>query len=200
MGPRHPGLQRPRVRRALCAAAIATLWLPLSTADAAPKPKSARRAAAAASPKEQGFSLEGGIGFTAGPGSFLMGLAAPYAIDQSLSLGPRLELGFADGVVIVAPSLNARYGFDMSGFDDDLLRRLRPYLQAGAGIAYIQHKHGKGEDDGVGGLIDLGFGIEYPLSQKVSIGSGMLFHVVPGSPAGETFYFSWQMVSARLRF
>jgi len=186
--------------RALGALMVAALWLPLASAHAAPKPKSASGRAAAAVPREQGFSLEGGIGFTAGPGGFLIGLTAPYAIDQNFSLGPRLELGVADGTVVVAPSLNARYGFDMTGFDDDFLRRLRPYLQGGVGMAYIQHEHGQKDDDGVGGLIDLGFGLEYPVSSRVSIGSGMLFHIVPGSPAGETFYFSWQMVSARLRF
>lgn len=184
---------RRRVTHTVCSLLIAGLLSPLGAQAAAAKKRSP-------APVEQGFSLEPGIGFTAGPNTFLMALTAPYAFDRHFSLGPRLEIGVADNRVLVAPSANARYAFDLTGIDDDLLRRLRPYLQGGFGIAYVKKDRPGGDDDGVGGLIDLGFGMEYPLNTQVSLGSGMLFHIVPGSPAGETFYFSWEMLSARFRF
>jgi hypothetical protein len=161
-------------------------------------------AAAAAPPSGSSVSLEGGIGFTSDPETFLLGFELPFQVAPGVEVGPLLQLGFADNHTIVAPTLNARYVFDLPAWgvweQRPTLRRIHPMVFGGLGFAYIDQDGSSGDRDGTGFLFDLGFGAEYELTPVVSVGSRMTFNVLPDSVAGENFFFSWQVGTVRFRF
>ena len=161
-------------------------------------------AAAGAPPEESSVSFEGGIGFTSDPDTFLLGFELPVQVAHEVEIGPLLQLGVADNHTIVAPTLNARYVFDLPSWgvweQRPTLRRFHPMVFGGLGFAYIDQDTSSENRDGTGFLLDLGFGVEYELAGRVSVGSRMTFNVLPGSVAGENFFFSWQVGTVRFRF
>ncbi len=150
-------------------------------------------------PEESGrWSFRTSIGFTASPGGFLMTAAFPYAATRHISIVPLLQLSVADDLVILAPTANFQYAFDIPTSNEHL-RKLRPFLQAGLGFAFI-HKNRRRNDDEVGFLMNPGFGVEYAVSENVAVGSNMLFNILPVSTSGENFFFSCQVASVRFLF
>jgi hypothetical protein len=107
-----------------------------------------------------------------------------------------MQLGFADHWTIVAPSADLRYVFSFDGRSEREIHRLRPYLQGGIGLAYVDHRR----RDGVGFLMNGGFGVEYPLNESAALVSSMRFNGVPDGAGGEHFFYSWQLLGAQLRF
>jgi opacity protein-like surface antigen len=157
--------------------------------------------AAPAAAQEPGpFSLRGGLGFTAGPETFLLTLEAPITIGAGFGAGPLLQLGLSDDDTIVAPTANVTYAFDLSGASNRDVRKLAPFVQTGIGFAYIEKDHRRGDDDDIGFLFNVGGGIEYSLTDRIAVGSNMLFNVLPDSVVGENFFFSWQVGTIRVRF
>ncbi len=149
---------------------------------------------------ESPWSFRASIGFTAGPGSFLLSAELPYAVNDHVFVGPLLQLGLSSDDKIVAPSANVQYVFDTSGVQNEFLNKLEPFLQGGVGFAYI-HKDRRGRDrDDVGFMFNFGGGVEYPLNETVSLGTNMLFNILPVDTAGENFFFSWQFATLRFRF
>ena len=72
-----------------------------------------------------GWSLRTGIGFTAGPDTFLMNFEVPYAFDRWVSVGPMMQVGVTSDDTIVAPTLNVALSIpDMPGTAFD---RVVPY-------------------------------------------------------------------------
>ena len=53
---------------------------------------------------------------------------------------------------------------------------------------------------GVVFLINFGFGLEYQLTQSLFLGSQMMFNFLPKDTLGENFFYSWQIVGARVAF
>ena len=123
-----------------------------------------------------------------------------WHFTRNLSVGPLVEIGVADDVTLVAPTINARYFLDFSDASEAGLRRLRPYFQGGLGLTYLERGNGVARRDGVGFLLNMGVGVEYPLTKVLSLGSGLLFNIVPGSVVGEKFYYSMQVIGVRARF
>ena len=152
--------------------------------------------AVSAADADMGWSVEGGLGFTAGPDSFLMQFEAPYHFNSQISVGPQLQIGVSDSTTLVAVSVNTRLTFDTSGSSNAGLRKIEPFVNCGLGLAFIDRK----SVDEVGFLIDLGFGIAYYISEKVGIQSSMQFNIIPGEAAGEKFYYTWQIAGIRYRF
>ncbi len=145
----------------------------------------------------QRLSLKGGIGFTVEPDSFLLGFEFDQPLQTQVSLVGRLELGVDDDIVLVSPSLSARYWFDLSRTNLGGLRPLRPFVNAGLGFSYLAWDH---RDDTVGFLIPLGFGAEWPLTPAVAVGSDMRFNIIPAGAGRESFYFAWEVLGVRYRF
>ena len=56
------------------------------------------------------------------------------------------------------------------------------------------------DDDDIGLLMSVGFGADYRITDSISLGSRMLFNVLPDDVLGENFYFSWQVAAIRFRF
>lgn len=147
------------------------------------------------------FSIRGGFGFTADPSTFLLAGAVDYFVNEQFAIGPLLQAGISDNRSIVAPTLNLQYFIDLTGVSKDgALRKLRPLLQGGVGFAYIHKDIGSQNTDELGFLLNLGFGLEYDVTQKLALGSNMLFNILPHEVAGENFFFSWQVLGFRLRF
>lgn len=148
----------------------------------------------------RGFSLSGGIGFAAGPTGFLIQLEAPYAFNDTFSLGPQFQLGVGDGKLVVAPALSGRVGTNLSFINQKQIARTRIFAQLGIGMAYVSIDQKGGRRDGIAFLLNPGFGAEYPLTDHLSFTSSMLFNALPGEAAGEGFFFSWQMLGLRYSF
>ena len=48
--------------------------------------------------------------------------------------------------------------------------------------------------------LNFGFGADYRLTESLSVGSKMLFNVMPTNVFGESFYFSWEVAGLRYHF
>ncbi len=145
------------------------------------------------------LSVRGGLGFTLDPDTFLLSFAGDYALSEQFSLGPLLQLGLSGDDTIVAPTLNAQYSFDLHGMGPEL-SRLNPFVQGGLGFAFIHEDLRFGEDDDLGFLFNLGFGVEYDLTDRFALGNNLLFNIMPDEVNQENFFFSWQFATIRFRF
>jgi hypothetical protein len=142
------------------------------------------------------WAVEGGIGFTASPTTFEMGVAGLYGINSHFSIGPVAQFGVSDNHTIIAPTVNVRYSFALPGAKSEVARRFEPFLEGGVGFAWID----KPAVDEIGFLMDFGFGMEYAWNRNVSLVSRMLFNVLPAETAGENFFYTWQVLGAQYRF
>jgi opacity protein-like surface antigen len=143
------------------------------------------------------FSIGANIGAAASPnaGTFDLGFEAPIDFTRHFSLGPWLQVGMADDVTALLVSANARYSFDV--FEGAKLRKLRPYMQGGLGIAYAKPKNVDGETEF---LINMGFGAEYEVSDSVFVGSDVMLNTIPTTSTQNAFVLSWQFARIRYRF
>jgi len=141
-------------------------------------------------------AIEGGIGFTSDPNTFLMTFGLPLGLNRNVSVVPHIQLGFNDNRTIVAPTASFRYGFSLESTDLGALRKMRPFLEGGLGILYVDANH----RDGVGFLMNGGLGMTYPLNNDVSLISAMRFNGSPDGAAGEHFIYSWEVLGAQLHF
>lgn len=175
------------------------LLLAASLAAAAEDP-SARNAAARDDSPPLAWGLKGGVGFTADPTAFLMGLEGDYAFTREFRAGPLLQIAASDDKTIVAPTANLKFFVPIPDAPREV-ERFNPFLQLGLGFAYVErerrHRH---DDDEVGFLMNAGFGFDYMVTDRFGMGSQMLFNVLPDETAGERFFFSWQVVTASVRF
>lgn len=148
-------------------------------------------------PRDGTTSLRGAIGFTADPDTFLLAFEGNHYVNHNLAIGPLLQLGVADKRVLLAPTLSFRGVFDL-GLPE--LEALQPFVQGGLGLAYLNRDNRRGDDDDVGFLLNFGLGVDYYLRDDLSVGSDMLFNVLPDETLGENFFFSWRVVSLSFHF
>ena len=159
------------------------------------------RAQGGSAPPDTHWSVHAGPGFTLSPTAFHFDFGAEYAVTPGLGIGPLMQIAADDDILILAPTLNVRYGFDLSGSDDEFVSRLRPYVQGGIGLAYVEKdRRGRNPDD-VEFLLNGGAGIEYAITESLALGHGVMFNGMPADDAvGEDFFFSWQLMTFRFRF
>jgi len=144
------------------------------------------------------WSLRAGMGFTADPDDFLLNFELPYRFDQYVSVGPMIQVGLGDRRYLVAPTANLTITIpDMPG---ETLDRLRPHFFGGIGFAVIENEERGGSSRGAGFLANAGFGIDYALSERVSVGSRMIFNFLPGRTLDEKFFYSWEIIGLKLDF
>ena len=173
---------------------------PSPTADDAPAPEAAKvtnPTAFSKPPRIRTKSLRGAFGFTLDPETFLLAFEGNYFVDENFAVGPLLQLGVSGNRVILAPTVNFRGVFDLPV---EGLERLKPFVQGGMGLAYLQKDNRRGDNDDVGFLFNFGFGADYHLTNELSLGSNILFNVMPDKVLGENFFFSWQLISASFHF
>ena len=148
-------------------------------------------------PRASTFTTRAGLGFTLDPSTVHLAAGAEYFFTENLAVGPLLQFGVGDDWLIVAPTINGRWVFD---FEQTGIHRIKPYVQVGAGIAYIEKEKVTGDEDDVGVLINAGFGVDYYVTDPFAIGSSLLFNFLPGDVQDETFFFSWQILAATYHF
>ncbi len=56
------------------------------------------------------------------------------------------------------------------------------------------------DDDDLGFMFNMGLGVQYDWTDRMSFGTRMTFNVLPGEVLGDRFFFSWQMAQLRYRF
>lgn len=157
--------------------------------------------AAAQDTRAGDVSIAASLGFTADPGSFLLGFEVPFNVTDDVSVGPLLQLGLDDDWTIVAPTANVRYAFDLSGASNPDVRRLRPFVQGGLGFAYLEkERSGRSDRDDTGFLFNMGGGVEYFITDNFALGSNVMFNILPDEVVDEHFFFSWQVGTARFVF
>ena len=143
------------------------------------------------------IALDGGFGFTLSPDTFLMKFGADYFVTHHFGIGPVLQIGLDDNLFIMAPTLGVKGFADLSGNTYAFLRRVKPLVQGGVGLAYVDID---GFDDDVGFLMNFGFGVDVFVTQNLSLGNNMLFNIIPTKVFNDRFYFSWEFISFRYRF
>jgi hypothetical protein len=142
-------------------------------------------------------TVRAGIGFTADPTTFLMGLKGGFYAMPRFAIGAQLQIGVSDDDVIVAPTFNVEYLFDLPAEELD---RLKPFVEGGLGFAYIHEDRRDHRDDEAGFLINFGFGLDYYVTDTIALGTSMLFNFLPDEVHDEHFFFSWQVIGARFDF
>ncbi|MFT5441943.1 MAG: hypothetical protein ACI8W3_000985 [Myxococcota bacterium] len=146
---------------------------------------------------EKVWSVRGGLGFTEDPDSFLLNAEIERFVRDEVTVGLGMQLGVGDDGVIVSPMLFTRFVFDLTSFENEFIKRLQPFGQAGAGITHI-NKDLPGKDrDGTDFLLSVGAGFEYKLNDPLSLGTRMLVNIIPGEVLSERIYFSWEVISLR---
>lgn len=141
---------------------------------------------------------EPGVGVTFGPDTLLLALTTGRTIDGGFAVGPALQLGIDDHETFFAPTLNVRREFALTEGD---LSRVAPYIEAGAGIAYLEkERRGRGDDDEVGFVLTAGVGANVRLDGGVAVGSGVVIDLLPTELVGERLIVAWRVVQLQFRF
>lgn len=132
-----------------------------------------------------------GLGVTDSPDTVLFGGQADFYMNEDLAIGPLLQVGVDDHETILAPSLNFKHPFYLS---DDGGTELRPFVQGGVGVAYIEKERRPGDDDELGPLLNLGGGIEVHFESSTYLSSTVMVNLLPGDVVGEDVFLSWQVI------
>lgn len=157
------------------------------------------------SPRERygdrdGWGARLGLGFVADPTIFLLDLTVPYSLGSGTSLGPRVQLGLAEDDIYLAPTLDFEYSHDLSESVSGSIGLLRPLVHAGLGFGWLHEDDRRGKDDDVEFLVDIGAGVEYPLTERFALASVIDFNIFPVELLDQNLVFTWQVVQLRLKF
>jgi hypothetical protein len=150
------------------------------------------------SPPATRWSLRAGIGFTTDPDNFLMNFELPYRFDQYVSAGPMIQVGVADHRSLVATTANLT--ITVPELPGESLQRFHPMVFAGIGFAVLENKDRAGSNRSAGFLANAGFGLDYALSARTSVGSRMIFNFLPDRTLDEVFFYSWEMIGIKFSF
>ena len=101
--------------------------------------------------------------------AFALGLNGDYFLNHNFSVGPLLQVGVTSDLFLFGPSLQLKYTYDFS-------QRLKTTLQGGIGILYGELERRGPDRDDTSFLIPVGPGIEYRLTDDLSIGGTLLFN------------------------
>lgn len=144
------------------------------------------------------MGFKAGMGFSASPTTFLMTYQLDFFIVNPIAIGPLFQFGISDDDFFFAPTLNLQAMFDLPG---EGFEGLKPTLQFGLGLVYLDREYGGGrDDDDVDFLVNFGFGLEYFFNEYVAIGTNFLFNFVPGEVLDDNFFFGWQVITFRFQF
>ena len=141
------------------------------------------------------LSVAGGIGFLSsiqslgGPDQFLMQFDGLYNLTNNFAVGSVLQVGPASRSSTVAMSFEGRFYVPL-GDGEGVVGRLAPYV--GAGLGFRSYTGFNTEF-----LFPIIAGLEYDLTDNLALTSDMRFNITSGL---DNFYYSWQLVGARLRF
>jgi hypothetical protein len=145
--------------------------------------------------REGRFALGVDVGPQFGtPDSTAFGVAfnADYFLNQNFSIGPLLQFGVTDDFFQFGPTVQLKYTYDLD-------QRLIATLQAGIGFLYAELERRGPDRDDTSFLIPLGPGLEYRLTDDISIGGTLLFNFTDLNVRNENFFVSL-LGGLRVRF
>ena len=144
------------------------------------------------------WSFRAGLGFTADPNDFLLNFDLGYAFDRFVTVGPMMQVGVEDDRFLVAPTANLTITIpDLPG---ERLDRFHPFVFVGAGFAILENDDRGGDTRQTGFLVNTGWGLDYQLSDRVSVGSRMILNFLPSRTLDDEFFFTWEVGSIKLAF
>jgi len=175
-------------------------WLPAGSSNAQDWDASNGGASSASAPQAavDTWSFRTGMGFTVDPDDFLLNFELPYRFDRFVSAGPMMQVGLEDNRYIVAPTVNV--GLRLPDMPGERFDRFHPNVFAGMGFAVISNDDRRGSHRQTGFLVNAGFGVDYQLSDRMSLGSRMILNFLPGGTLGEDFFFSWEVAGLQVSF
>jgi hypothetical protein len=107
---------------------------------------------------------------TADSTAFGLALHGDYFLHQNFSIGPLLQFGFTRDLFQVGPSVQLKYTYDINS-------RLKGNLQGGIGFIYADlDRRGRRSRDDTSYLIPVGGGIDYRITDWVSVGGTLLLN------------------------
>jgi len=178
-------------RRLICAGVIIVVFLVLSQFANAQGVQSEDQ-------RTGRFILGAGLGLHAGTPdntAFALGFNGDYYFTQGFSIGPLLQFGFTDDLFQFGFTGQAKYTFDLKE-----IPALKPHIEAGLGFIYLNLDRSRGgSEDDVSFLIPLGMGVEYRLTNSISLDTNFLFNFTDLDVRDENFFFTW-LVGLRYRF
>ncbi|MBI4403389.1 MAG: hypothetical protein HY537_04470 [Deltaproteobacteria bacterium] len=130
----------------------------------------------------------GGLGFSVGPGTFLLAPQLEYAFRHNLLWGVAGQVGFGEQTLF---TLSATGRYLVQGIE---VPHLKPFVEGGLGLAGFTGQ--LATQSSIGFHILLGLGADYQITPDISLGSVFRANFAP--PA-KTFFFSWPVIVGRMR-
>jgi hypothetical protein len=139
------------------------------------------------------LGLEAGPHFgTADSTAFGLAFSGDYFLNQNISIGPLVQFGITEDLFHFGPSLQLKYTYDIDP-------RLKATFQGGVGFLYADlDRRGRDEDD-TGVLFPIGPGLEYRMTDDISLGTTLLFNFADNDVRRERFFVSL-LGGLRIRF
>lgn len=142
------------------------------------------------------FTLGADIGAqfgTADSTAFALGLNGDYFLNQNFSIGPLLQVGLTSDLFQFGPSVQLKYTHDIDS-------RLKATIQGGIGFIYAElERRGRDRDD-TSFLIPVGPGLEYRLTDDVSLGATLLFNFTNLKDVRDDDFFVSLLGGLKIRF
>jgi hypothetical protein len=132
---------------------------------------------------------------TADDTAVALGFYGDYYLTQELSVGPLLQVGVTDDLEQFGLTAQVKYTFDLPDTPE-----LKPHVQAGLGFihAELDRPWFRNEDD-TSFLIPLGVGLDYQLTDSVSLDNTLLFNFTNLDVRDENFFLTW-LIGCKFRF
>ena len=124
--------------------------------------------------------------------AFALAFNGDYFLSHNFSIGPLLQVGLTSDLFLFGPSLQLKYTYDLD-------QRLKTNLQGGIGFLYGELERRGPDRDDTSFLIPVGPGLEYRLTDDLSIGGTLLFNFTNLKVRNENFFVSL-LGGLRLRF
>jgi hypothetical protein len=118
-----------------------------------------------------GFGVEAGVLSGTADGSvFVLGFRPDYYLSEEFSIGGLFQLTPADDLTLLSAAGTASFHFDL-----DVLR-VSPYV--GLGLVWAELDRDRFSEDDTSYVVPLGATIEYPFSDRLSLGAGVAVNLV----------------------
>jgi hypothetical protein len=129
---------------------------------------------------------------TADSTAFGVGFSGDYFLTDNLSIGPLLQIGVTTDLFQFGPTAQLKYTYDID-------QRFKANLQAGAGFLYAHYTKGPNRHD-TSFLIPVGPGLEYNLTNDISLGTTLLFNFTDLSNVKNENFFVSLLGGLKVRF
>ncbi len=167
------------------------------------------------------WSVGAGMGFAANPVStFLISLEAPYRLSGDgwlgrLSIGPVMDFSVENYYLLLLFYGNAKlhWGLDELIEGSKIAKDIDLFAQTGFGLSHLEIDLSSASYGGFGGfrgrgarydkqgvLWNFGFGLDYSVTENITLTSSMAFNIVGPHLLPSNFAYTWKMIGARYAF